>query len=994
MAAVPITTAIQTSVANLYISILGRNPEPAGFGYWTNALANNGGTPAAVNAIAIGFSGSPEFVATYGGLTTAQAVNTFYTNILNRTADAVGSTYWQGIANGYIASGYTISQAYALTANSLIITAAANTGTADATLIANKETAAIATGTAAPSTTYTLTTNIETITGASNIIVNGVTNGTTATAADTLQAGDSIQLTGTNNVLNVTSTLTNTAVNNSALISGVQTENIRSVAGTASLDASTIASLTAVNSNLSAGVVTVTNLASGATAGVIGNGTLVNGASNFGWAAKTTAATVNVSGGVTAGTITTSSGDTAMVSNTINSTGAANVLGALTLGANVTGLTINATTNLTTGAITNTTAAALKTIAITGAGNVDISGGALQTTTTTVTDTGSGTLKVILGTGVTSFTGGSGATTVTTAATTAANAVINGGTSGSNTLILAATNDVTTSAKAAEYTNFQTLQNNTTASVDASLFAGVTAYTLNSAGAGGFNNLGSTSTVGIIQTSAGGTLSAVSGTTGTLNANLGGTTAATVVSATTLSTAGFSTLNLGVNSGITTAITAANAGTLAADTLSFTASTNLKTVNVNGAYDAVVDLSSNATGVTAVNLSGNTAGAVVKLAANTANLTVTGSNGASYYVLNTPNGGTVSINGGTGKDYFIGSAAQVVAANINSGSGADSLELNNTGTVSISDSTFANVTAVETLITDATTGITWQAGGYVNGLATANAGLINVTAANLALTAISSLDFSTLSGTNAVNLSVTDAGTATGGLTLTITGSLHGNDTVTLATGALATDQITISETGSGNHTIKYSGFVLGGAASSLAISLGSGTDVVTGGVGPVGTAHSTIITAGTGSSTINLAASHSSTEISAAVAGQSTLAAFAAVSNFTENTTDITADYIHFANTTVLSASNLNTNGATGWSVSNGVATKTGAAVADFLAAVSTETGAAGTAAFSDGSNTWVAYGAGTGVATGSHVIELVGVHNVTAVAAATYTATTVTLI
>jgi len=38
--AVPLTSAMQTQIANLYISILGRNPDPVGFGYWCDSYAN------------------------------------------------------------------------------------------------------------------------------------------------------------------------------------------------------------------------------------------------------------------------------------------------------------------------------------------------------------------------------------------------------------------------------------------------------------------------------------------------------------------------------------------------------------------------------------------------------------------------------------------------------------------------------------------------------------------------------------------------------------------------------------------------------------------------------------------------------------------------------------------------------------------------------------------------------------------------------------------
>ena len=59
----PFSPEIQTQISNLYISILGRNPDVGGFSYWTNALAAADDTPSALNDIATGFSGSPEFTS-------------------------------------------------------------------------------------------------------------------------------------------------------------------------------------------------------------------------------------------------------------------------------------------------------------------------------------------------------------------------------------------------------------------------------------------------------------------------------------------------------------------------------------------------------------------------------------------------------------------------------------------------------------------------------------------------------------------------------------------------------------------------------------------------------------------------------------------------------------------------------------------------------------------------------------------------------------------
>ena len=166
---VPVTTAMQNSIANLYIAILGRNPEPAGFSYWVDVYANNNATTNALNSIAMAFGKTPEFIGTYGGRPTQDAVALMYQNILNRAPDAQGLAYWTTFANNLINGSvpYTVGEALSLTGNALITAAAANTGTADATLIASKQATAVAAGTAAPTTTYTLTTGIDTFVGGS-----------------------------------------------------------------------------------------------------------------------------------------------------------------------------------------------------------------------------------------------------------------------------------------------------------------------------------------------------------------------------------------------------------------------------------------------------------------------------------------------------------------------------------------------------------------------------------------------------------------------------------------------------------------------------------------------------------------------------------------------------------------------------------------------------------------------------------------------------------
>jgi S-layer protein len=169
-------------------------------------------------------------------------------------------------------------------------------------------------------------------------------------------------------------------------ISGVEIFSVRATDTDAgdefSQNFALISGETSFINNISTGAVSVTNLAAGATATIVGNGAATNGATNIGYEATATAGALTISSGVTAGAVTLSG--TKVASQSISSTGATNVIDALELGAATTALTINAATKLTTGAITNNTAAALKSITIAGAAAVDIDASALPTTTTTV----------------------------------------------------------------------------------------------------------------------------------------------------------------------------------------------------------------------------------------------------------------------------------------------------------------------------------------------------------------------------------------------------------------------------------------------------------------------------------------------------------------------------------------------------------------------------------------------------------------------------------
>ncbi len=79
------------AVKRLYQASFGRSPEPAGSIYWQE-IASNG---VSLAAIAATFQASPEWEQRYGtDPTETEIVDGLYTNVLGRSADSEGRTYW------------------------------------------------------------------------------------------------------------------------------------------------------------------------------------------------------------------------------------------------------------------------------------------------------------------------------------------------------------------------------------------------------------------------------------------------------------------------------------------------------------------------------------------------------------------------------------------------------------------------------------------------------------------------------------------------------------------------------------------------------------------------------------------------------------------------------------------------------------------------------------------------------------------------------------
>lgn len=98
----------------LYLAYFDRPPDPSGFAYWQRQLDAGRGL---VHA-ALQFANSPEFVREYGSLNNGAFVDLVYLNVLGRTPDPTGRTFWvsrldNGVANrGQVMINFSESSEY------------------------------------------------------------------------------------------------------------------------------------------------------------------------------------------------------------------------------------------------------------------------------------------------------------------------------------------------------------------------------------------------------------------------------------------------------------------------------------------------------------------------------------------------------------------------------------------------------------------------------------------------------------------------------------------------------------------------------------------------------------------------------------------------------------------------------------------------------------------------------------------------------------------
>jgi hypothetical protein len=428
-------------IVEIYQTYLGRAPDSAGFNAWVNAL--HSGT--SLSTVESDFANSAESQAYYGGSISAPADSAFvtklYQTVLNRaptpaevTAILAVTTNRATLLQDFLQSpeaGVTLTNA-----SNQFLTAigSGNTDPYGASLFSGGSTV---------SNVFTLTPGADTIPGGlvgsngttdnGNVLIQGVVDKATP-ANTTLNASDNLD--GGTGANTISVTYTGGAVadaTNGALIKDVQTFNIRNTTAgggnAVTLNGSLIAGLTAVNNNLGVGnvVVTAATLPTGASVGVIGNGTVDNGNTTASYVAAATAATINLSGGTTDGNVSVTGAG--ITSTTINSTGAANKINNLTISGK--SLTISASTNLTDATVTD---AALTSITASGAAtSVNLGSLAAAPAVKTIDAsglTGGGISVSAVSSALTAFTGGVGNDTLLFAAGgfAASGQTLNGGT--------------------------------------------------------------------------------------------------------------------------------------------------------------------------------------------------------------------------------------------------------------------------------------------------------------------------------------------------------------------------------------------------------------------------------------------------------------------------------------------------------------------------------------------------------------------------------------
>ena len=292
------------AVQRLYVAYFNRPGDPVGMTHWEGLLPATAATQAQLATIAASFSGSAEYAALYAGQSNTSIVNNLYLNLFGRAAESAGLLSWagkltagtetfasialqltysaQGTDATAIANKLTAANSFttALDTAAEIVgysgTAAATSGrtylaavtdvaatlTTSASGLTASVAAAVAAGTSAAGTTFTLTTGVDVVAGTTG---NDTINATlvTGTAGSTfLNVSDTIDMAAGTDTVNINYAGTAATASQAALpvLTNVEVLNIRGILGNSTVVGSVAPSLTTlgVAGHLGAGTVTVT----------------------------------------------------------------------------------------------------------------------------------------------------------------------------------------------------------------------------------------------------------------------------------------------------------------------------------------------------------------------------------------------------------------------------------------------------------------------------------------------------------------------------------------------------------------------------------------------------------------------------------------------------------------------------------------------------------------------------------------------------------------
>nr|MCH9638924.1 hypothetical protein [Betaproteobacteria bacterium] len=602
-----------------------------------------------------------------------------------------------------------------------------------------------------------LTTGADNIPGTSGADVIsgfvGTATTSTMTGADTVSGAGGID---TFNITNASGAgVTNT---NGALVSGIEIFNLRgsAAADTFTFDAAGVAGVTEINGYLSLGALTVTNVPSGASVGVVGNGSVTNAATTATYAAGAKEQILNIKDGTkgTGNIVINGAAAADPTTLTINSTGAANTVGTITANGTATTTTINAATSLNATSLAIGSNAAAQSLKISGAAT-DVAATATAAATSAVVLgaldddfssidasglTAGGVQGTLSTTVAATFTGGAGDDRITTS-TSGQTGVVDAG-AGNDTLTLANATHIDTAAEGAVYKGFEVLSS-AGAAIDMDLMTGSTINAIKLGGAGSnVTDMNATQAANV-----------------TVQGALGATTLG-IKNATTVGTT--DTLALTISDGDTTTSEALVVGgdlTLA----------GVETITMNAVDDATFTSMANITGMTKLTVTGDgdvsfTTGAhalesnvsidfsglkgtsTFNAAAATTNaFSFTGGSAVDTITDNVIGGNIISTGAGNDVITLTDKTGGTATTTVTGGAGADAITTNMTGNVARDSMKFV-YKAGDSVSDSSTTGIS----------ATLTDTITNLDGATLSGTAGSSVEFDTEVQATAVTVGSTD----------------------------------------------------------------------------------------------------------------------------------------------------------------------------------------------------------------------------------------------